>query len=128
MLHDAGANRRLLLRHVASARHHHAGTHEARYARNTPGLFSVDAADGDGALADSALANQDAPSRASVPAPGLTPLQRQILDTLERPSTADALAASLSLSPESLRAQITMLEVLGRITRRGSLLERCAPR
>jgi len=107
------------------ARHHHAGTHDARYSPVRPPDTSTATLD-DSDTATPAPLFAEAPRRA--PAPGLSPLHQQILDALESPKSADVLAAELSLTPELLRAQITMLEVLGRVARRGSLLERAAPR
>jgi DNA processing protein len=114
------------------ARHHHAGTHEARYAlptREANELLSTHGADDDAdAQSPETTLFAGSPPATRPPAPGISPLQQQILDALETPTTADALAAALSLAPEALRAQITMLEVLGRVSRRGSLLERSLPR
>jgi predicted Rossmann fold nucleotide-binding protein DprA/Smf involved in DNA uptake len=60
--------------------------------------------------------------------PGLSPLHQRILHALSNPSTADTLAQTLDLAPHELRAQITVLEVLGQVRRRGSLLERARER
>jgi len=54
----------------------------------------------------------------------LSALQQQILAALDNPLTADALAQAVGLPVHDLRAQITMLEVVGKVRRRGSLLER----
>lgn len=80
------------------ARHHHDGTHDARYAPSAP-----------------------RPSGPQAPEtlPGLTDLQQRLIDALAEPLTPDQLAQHLGLPPEQLRAEITLLEVLGRIQRRG---------
>lgn len=115
------------------ARHHHAGTHDARYTPPNPTRIgasdgSDDATDESSAATDSPLfaaTTTVAPSPAkSRPAPGLSELQHRILAALTNPVTADALAESLALPVHDLRAQITMLEVQGQVKRQGSLIER----
>ena len=46
------------------------------------------------------------------------------IDVARNRLTADALAQAVGLPVHDLRAQITMLEVVGKVRRRGSLLER----
>lgn len=110
------------------ARHQHAGTHEARYTpMPVPATHPQTSTDGAEQEDESQTFTQTprAPSdSARGSTPGLSELHQEILNSLEQPKTADSLAGELRLSPEQLRAQITMLEVLGRIARRGSLLER----
>lgn len=96
------------------ARHHHGGTHEARYA---PGLF------------ESAGAGEDrdgAPERASDEGGGvgLTEVQRAILAALESPLTPDQLAAAAALAPERLRVELTLLELRGQVMRSGTVVRR----
>ena len=116
----------------SAARHHHAGTHEARF--TPPGVSPSTSGSPDQQEASEADAEHASPTLFAPPShtgpqtPGLTTLQQQILNALETPATVDSLAASLSMPPDALRAQITMLEVIGRVTRRGSLLERSVKR
>lgn len=116
------------------ARHHHAGTHDARYSSGPPHNFVACAGPGDDPSTPNAPNSNrsDAPDAALFPqyGPGQShataPLQRRILEALEEPLTADALATRLAISPEALRAEITVLEVLGRVLRRGSVFHRAA--
>lgn len=52
----------------------------------------------------------------------LTPAQRSVLDALADPRSMDDLAQLTGLSLGVLRAEITMLEIKRRVTRRGSLI------
>jgi DNA processing protein len=102
------------------ARHHHGGTHEARYApAHNP--MMVDGSGGDGSGVD-LFAGRAGPAE-PVPTPTGS-IHHRILSALDSAKTADALAAELGLSPEQLRAEVTVLEVLGQIRRRGVLLDR----
>lgn len=56
--------------------------------------------------------------------PGLSAAQAAILAALEIPLTFDELAARASVPVAALRSEITLLEVLGRVRRVGSRLER----
>lgn len=126
------------------ARHHHAGTHDARYTpRSTdhsadpsqdPSAQSEHRPPGDQPV-DSAGSHlfslsPNSPTQAGRPVPVasgaslLPPLHQRILAALATPRTPDQLAEHLDISPEDLRAQVTMLEVLGQLSRRGVLLER----
>ena len=103
------------------ARHHHAGTHEARYAPP---------------VADQLPLLVEGPDEAA-PAPSPTPaapamageasrIQEALLRALDAPRSADELAAETGIPAEAVRAHTTVLEVLGRIARRGSRFERLA--
>ncbi|MEZ6235425.1 MAG: DNA-processing protein DprA [Phycisphaerales bacterium] len=109
------------------ARHHHAGTHEARY-----GLFQAE-----GEQSGTTGPSPDARDAHTPPPPGgaaatptgglaLSSLQSRILDALQAPMTPDALADAVAIRPDQLRAEITMLEVLGRVARRATHIERLA--
>lgn len=109
----------------APARHVHAGTHAARYAAQS----ALESADPAPTIFDVPIA---APARRGPePKPassglqgGLSDAQQSILAALDKPLTIDQLAAAVGLDAASLRAQITMLELRRRVTRRGSLIER----
>jgi DNA processing protein len=88
------------------ARHLHAGTHDAVTAdpaRN--GLFA-DARPGDGSVGE------------------LTETQRAILDALSEPRSAEDVGERVGLDAGPVRAELTMLELAGRVRRRGGLFER----
>ncbi len=90
-------------------RHHHQGTHEARYV-------------------DPVRPLPEAPPDAS-PAPGvgLSEIQARILEALVGEMTPDELCKASGLEPSTLRGELTRLELGGRIKRFGSRLAR-APR
>ncbi|VAX41106.1 Rossmann fold nucleotide-binding protein Smf possibly involved in DNA uptake [hydrothermal vent metagenome] len=94
------------------ARHHFVGTHEPRYADATAtepvGLWA-----GEG----------EPTTNHSQPTPS-DPLQKRLLDILDRARTPDDLATRLGVGPAEVRTAITMLEIQGLIGRRGSLIER----
>lgn len=85
------------------ARHHHDGTHEARYAP----------------LASHATGSSASPRDAA-----LTPTQVAILDALSEPRSFDELARLTAHDPGALRADVTVLEIRRRVERRGTLLAR----
>lgn len=78
------------------ARHHWGGTHESRYAD---------------------------PGRAVAK---LGPNEAAILGALERPMSVDELVEACEIEPQVIRAALTMLEIQGRVVRRGGRLERRA--
>lgn len=59
--------------------------------------------------------------RPAPPAP-LTDVQTSILQALEVHSTLDALSESTGLDPAAIRAEVTVLELMGRVGREGSRL------
>lgn len=105
------------------ARHLHAGTHEARTndpSRRPPGLF-VPAPIPDGGASPPPGLGQRTPR----PELGdLTDLQRTLLDALSRARTADELAEHADIDAGRVRAELTMLELAGRVRRAGSRFER----
>lgn len=89
------------------ARHLHAGTHDAIASDpGNPGLFTP----------ESGLAPE--------PVGDLSETQKSILCGLDEPRTPDELAASTGLDAGALRAELTMLEIAGRVRRAGSRFER----
>lgn len=96
------------------ARHHHGGTHEARY---SPGLF-----EGAGAGEDQGGAAERATDEGG--GVGLTEIQRAILAALEAPLTPDQLAVAAGLAPERLRVELTLLELRGQLVRSGTVVRR----
>ena len=84
------------------ARHLHAGTHEARFA---PG-------------------EADTPASLYEPPPPANDAQRRILEALTEPLTPDELSERSRLAPSALRAELTLLEIQGRIRRTGLQFER----
>lgn len=103
------------------ARHHFQGTHEARYAplftpeSDTPGMR----------LGESRGLPSPAPT---TPPSSLSPLQSSILEALDKPRGIDDLARIIAADPGQLRAEITILELRKRVARKGTILERIAPR
>lgn len=105
------------------ARHHFAGTHEARYAVRTPDTEP----DSDQPSGSSAARVSEAHSAPKVATPhdaGLSETQRLILNTLDAPRTMDDLGQRLSIDAAKLRTEITVLELKRRVVRRGSAIER----
>jgi len=98
------------------ARHLHAGTHDAisgdpaRPARPT----------------SSASPDPIEPAQGSSPEPvgDLSDTQRAILAALDEPRTPDEIAPAAGLEAGALRADLTMLEIAGRVRRVGSRFER----
>jgi DNA processing protein len=119
----------------APARHVHHGTHAARYAAQSA-LDDSPVSPGQVTQSQVAQASRlcepsptptifdTPPAPPAPPASSLTPAHQSILAALDKPQTLDQLAATLALDPAALRAQITMLEIRRRVTRRGSLIER----
>jgi DNA processing protein len=89
------------------ARHSFQGTHEARYA--------------DPAKPTDSLFEPKAPAPKSL---ALTPAQQAILAALETPATLDEIARDTGLAPGALRAELTLLELQKRVSRRGSQISR----
>lgn len=93
---------------LESAAHHvHRGTHEARFA---PALF--------------AQRNNPAPTASAPPPLPTNPLHVRILNALEVDRTADELSETLDLDVVRVRAELTLLEIQGRVARAGSKLRR----
>lgn len=87
------------------ARHLHGGTHEARFGASGPTLF-------------------DGGSRTTDGAGVLSEAQRSVLEALDQARTPDEIAAITSFSPDRVRVELTMLEIQGRVKRRGTVIER----
>ena len=66
------------------------------------------------------------PEAPATPGPvgDLSETQQSILGGLDEPRTPDELAASTGLDAGALRAELTMLEIAGRVRRAGSRFER----
>jgi DNA processing protein len=88
------------------ARHVHDGTHTHRFAH--PGRTHA----------------VDAPTTMSPPAALLTATQRAIVDALDGPATVDELVDRTGLPPESIRVELTGLELMGALKRVGSRVAR----
>src|SRR5690606_26382578 len=90
------------------ARHSFQGSHEARYADPSR-------------PPDSLFDGEEHPAKGAAPAPAsgpktkplslLTPSQQAILQALEQPRSLDDVARETGISPSSLRAEVTMLEL-----------------
>lgn len=91
------------------ARHHHGGTHEARYS-----LLS--------ASADEPATPADSPKLFAEPA--LSVSQRAILDALAEALTLDELCHTTGIAPGAVRAELTVLEIQQRVRRVGARFER----
>jgi len=81
-----------------AARHHHAGTHTARFVEP--------------------LRQQTTPDTQPA-AVGLTPTQSRIVQALSEPRSADQIAAELGLEITALRSELTLLELSKRVMRVG---------
>lgn len=93
-----------------AARHHVAGTHEARFVQPlSAGLFN------------------DAEAVAA-PTGALSEVQQRIVDALASPRSADQIAAALGAEVSALRGELTLLELSGRVVRAGGLFELRADR
>lgn len=86
------------------ARHAFVGTHASRYGSTGP-------------LFESAPA--DAPT-----VPQLSEAQSRILASMEEATTVDELFTWTGLSPETLRSELTLLEIQGRVVRDGARIRR----
>lgn len=96
------------------ARHSHAGTHESRY--TNPAVAAPDEAP-----------NLFPPSRTKfISDSNLTSDQARIMEALDEPQTFDDLARSTGLSPSTLRAEMTLLELQKRVVRQGSRVSKVA--
>ncbi len=89
----------------SAARHAHLGTHEVRFA--SPG-----------SAVESSLFIEPPPP----PSPTVSDAQRKILDAIGDGATPDQISDATGIPPGQLRAEITMLEVAGRVRRMGGLL------
>ncbi len=94
------------------ARHHHAGTHEARYQADDPVtqavLFSPDS-----------LPPTRPAKPPSTPRIGVTPAQQAILDALATSLTFDQLQSHTGRPVNELRSELTVLEIQKMIVREG---------
>lgn len=129
------------------ARHHHQGTHAARFVpahrQDEAGLFADAGGSGGekgpGGEAGSVGGAGGARSSPIPSAPGgasrkppertlkevaLSPGQRAVLEALDEPRTLDDLCARLAIDPSALRADVTILELRRCIVRQGSRLAR----
>jgi len=86
----------------SAARHLAAGTHGARFADPSAGLFEP----------------------APPPAANLSERQQRIVSALGAPRSTDELVALTDLSAADLRVELTMLEIAGRVRRSGTRFER----
>lgn len=126
------------------ARHHFAGTHEARYAaaprhddREHPrdDQPAAPSTEDDIELATThETPPEPTPLFAPRPAPAtslrnasLTEPQQRILAALNEPRSMDELARATDLGPAALRAEITMLEIKRRVQRQGPRIRRLDP-
>ena len=117
------------------ARHHHNGTHEARY---TSPAANDSQADDRNPESDqdphaqptaSTLFTSASPDRTNrlTESPrdaALTPAQRDILRALTEPKSLDDLSRDTGLGPAALRADITVLEIRRRVKRQGTRIAR----
>lgn len=104
------------------ARHAFQGTHAARFPAapsSEQPLFEAHAEASRPSATKSA-----SPASPGVRDAGLSAQQLAILAALDQALTLDALSAATGVPPAQLRADITMLEIRRRITRKGSLVAR----
>lgn len=87
------------------ARHHHGGSHAARYGGAPP---RAEAAGSDEVAAEMSL----------------TPEQQAIVEALASPATIDQLVMATSMPPHLIRAELTVLEMQRRIRREGPIVAR----
>jgi DNA processing protein len=99
------------------ARHSFSGTHESRYADPSKAEAPLFEGPPEATPIHGPKPNKDN---------GLSPVQKQILDGLKEPQTLDELARSTGLSPASIRAELTILEIQRRVTRQGSRVAKAA--
>ena len=99
------------------ARHHHEGTHEARYQADDPVMQAV--------LFDPQAGETQrtthAPKAPSVPRIGVTPAQQAILDALSSSLTLDQLQSQTGRPVSELRGDLTVLEIQKMVVREGSV-------
>jgi DNA processing protein len=95
----------------APARHLHEGTHAERYSGGIFAARGVSLFDG-------------APESGPVLGGDLTESQRTLVEALGEPRSFEELAGVTGLAPETLRADVTLLEIRRLVVRRGGLLER----
>lgn len=87
-----------------AARHHHGGTHEARFA-------------------DPVRASFDRPEHPARPCAGLTEVQQRIVSVLREPLSADRVAVELGMEPAALRGELTLLELSRHVRRVGGFFQ-----
>lgn len=97
------------------ARHLYGGTHDARYQGYSPWNATPDPADPSPPRTTGSESVKPPPSTL-----GMTPAQAAILEALNEPLTLDALSEQTGLDPAALRREITLLEILRRVTREGT--------
>jgi len=107
----------------SQTRHHHAGTHAARFSPVGDTSDTSDTGSDDRLFSPAAPPSSAPPPSAAAPI-GLTSAQASILAALDAPRSVEDLARTLGLDSGQLRAELTVLEVRRRVKRRGSLLER----
>ena len=93
------------------AHHQFKGTHEARYVEPVR----------------EAKSDPDAPPTPAASSVGLSEIQGKIFEALSGEMTPDELSRASGVEPSALRAEVTRLELAGRVKRQGSRLVR-APR
>lgn len=93
-----------------AARHHYAGTHEARFVEpvRASGLFGRE--EHAGSLT------------------ALSEVQSRIVSCLRDPRSADQLAIELGIDPSALRGELTLLELSRRVKRVGGMFQSCGNR
>lgn len=125
------------------ARHHHRGSHAARYAMDGGGESGAEfgtfqegeggsgsvEASGDGGGDDRVSREVEAKpadqeATVSGASGGLTESQRVIWAALESPATIDELVMTTAMPPHVVRAELTMLEVQRRVRREGPTIAR----
>lgn len=94
-----------------AARHHHAGTHEHRYA--VGGLHAEEGAEEKSAGASETMIEEK-----------MSAARAAILKSLAEPRTLDDLARETGMEPSMLRSEITLLEIERRVMREGSRLRK----
>ena len=97
------------------ARHLYGGTHDARYQGYSPWNATPDPADPSPPRTTGSESVKPPPSTL-----GMTPAQAAILEALNEPLTLDSLSEQTGLDPAALRREITLLEILRRVTREGT--------
>ncbi len=102
------------------ARHAHGGTHEARFLPSVPDTPD-EQVEGTDLFAPS---DGGARAGASTSSKTLSEVQTRIIVAMDEGRTLDELAASTGLTPATLRAELTVLEIQQRVRRQGSRFER----
>ncbi|MEZ6241937.1 MAG: DNA-processing protein DprA [Phycisphaerales bacterium] len=99
----------------AAARHHFEGTHAARYVEPLGATTSSMLERGD---------DQGAPRAPAEEIPAASEEQRRLLAALDGEMTTDELTRASGLEAGAVRAELTRLELAGRVRRRGSRVSR----